>query len=241
MGHWRKDNPECSVFWTWDWERKDWWCSVDGEPAPPSPPEPETPRIVKPSWLSDILASSILNFDIFTWHIGIGEWLEKVADWIIDRINEVIDWATDIWKKANAAWDKAVEVGKSIPTLINQALASVWKAINSIPDTISKAIDALKPWVDGLVKSAISSISNIINWLEDSLYDLRAKWDNFAQNILPDINKLLLIIFPWLGAIEGVIQLVQGWEEFMNDLREFWNDPEKWLLDKITNMLERFI
>lgn len=220
------------------------WVYTDG--AGPSPmcgkvTTPETPQLAKPSELITFLAQPLLNFDIFTWHLGIGEWIEKAIDWVVEKINGIITWVTTIWNKVNAAWDKAVEVGQLIPSLINQAVKGIQNFISSVPTLIQNGVNAIKPWIQSMVESAISTVSNVINWLENTVNSIRAKWDSFAQNILPGLVGAIPIVGDLIKKVQSLIDTVGNIGPFLEELRQFWNDPEKWVLDKICNMLARFI
>lgn len=232
MPYSKREGRWCPGLATWDWEAQDWTCLDIPVPEPPPEPEEPMPEIHKPQWLIDFLASPLLNFDIFTWHIGIGETIESAVDWVLKGVNDVISFVVKIWNKANAAWDKAVEVGTSVLNSIDKVASDLSKFISSVPDLVKRGVDALKPWVEGAISRAISTVSNFISWLENVYNSLVAKVENIIFNVLPNIftkSETSDFVHSETDPLKDEVAKQKG---FLLSMLEFWNNPILWLWDR---------
>lgn len=195
--------------------------------------------ISKPSWLRDWLLK--LNWDILTWHVYVGDAIESGIDWVIDGLNEGIDRAQDAWDKAVQAWDKAVEVGKQ-----------AWKDLQKEADKLSARIDTwwddLSDWWDAWwddirdwVTARLQPIKDWLTSLEKWVAKLDTWWDNFKTNTLPNLIDRVKLADWGKAEVDPIKKDVAQHSSWFSLLKDLMADPEKWLLDRITSMLARFI
>jgi hypothetical protein len=209
--------------------------------TPPAEESEPFPQVHKPDLLVSFLASSLLNFDIFTWHLGIGEWLESVADWILERINDLIVFVVTIYRKVEAAWDKALEVGASLLPLIGEAISPITRWIQGVPDLVTNAIKAFIPTVKNIISALISPFVNLVESAFTLAKEGVAGWNDFQEKYFPNLFTKKETSDLVHSETDPLKAEVATQKSFLETLREFVDDPEKWLLDKICNMLARFI
>lgn len=216
--------------------------------------------ISKPSWLRSWLDT--LNWDILTWHVYVGDAVESGIDWAIDWINWGITQAESAWNKAVAAWDKAVDVFWDLTATINWEVSRLWDSIGDWWDDLGEWWSTKVTWVRGLVDAASDFLKGLIDDVKRGLASLSVAWDNFWTTtwpqLLSDFNSLLVDVgnfftqvLPGLATFLDISRafedfrlewkdLFNFWEGFKDTIVAFFEDPEKWLLDKIETMLARF-
>jgi len=195
-------------------------------------------KVSKPTWLSRVLG--LLNWDIFTWKVYIGDAVENAIDWALQWVNWGIDQANIAYNKAVDAWNKALEVYRDLRALVysevqkainlaatakdwlNDRIDDAWQVINKVDtawdnfrtQTLPKLLDT--QWVIGFFGKKISSITD---WWSPKKQEITDQIDTEVTPIRDELNKH------------------SSWLDLIKDL---FTDPEKWLLDRIESMLARF-
>ena len=195
-------------------------------------------KVSKPTWLSRVLG--LLNWDIFTWKVYIGDAVEHAIDWALQWVNWGIDQANIAYNKAVDAWNKALEVYRDLRALVysevqkainlaatakdwlNDRIDDAWQVINKVDtawdnfrtQTLPKLLDT--QWVIGFFGKKISSITD---WWSPKKQEITDQIDTEVTPIRDELNKH------------------SSWLDLIKDL---FTDPEKWLLDRIESMLARF-
>lgn len=198
-------------------------------------------------WVEEVLLALAVWCLGFGWPLeGLGSWfgdlaygasniagfLSIVADWydqIQSDIAKMLGWEGDI-----ALWQSVV--------LTVFALIAWWL------DWVHNVTGLVENWWE-TVKPA----------LEDKIMDLRARladqqvaWDRFWLITFPTLISWVSLEWWWGGKHQEISDEVDGkfikWFPFYNELAAIWadikqlfDDPEKWLLDKIESMLARFL
>lgn len=216
--------------------------------------------IYKPSWLRSAL--SRLNWDIFTWKVYVGDAIESGIDWAIDWLNWAIYQGEQAWSKAVAAWDKAVEIGQNLLSTIYSEVGKLANRISTWWSDLGEWWTTRQPIIQGWIDVARGWLNDRLNWVQGGLDQLRQKWDNFWTSTWPqllrDFNALVVQVgnfftqtLPRLAEKLDITKafndfrlewkdLFNFWSGFKDSIVAFFEDPEKWLLDKIEKMLARF-
>ena len=194
--------------------------------------------VSKPSWLTRAL--DLLNWDIFTWKVYIGDAVEWAIDWTLVYLNNALDWAKVAYDWGVAAWDKAVEVGKD-----------AWDDLQAEATKLGDKIIAAKDWA----KERIDDANELIDKVDTA-------WDNFKRDTLPKLldtqwvrdffGRGVASISDWWAArrkevgdlidteVTPVREEVNKHTSWLDLIKELFTDPEKWLLDMLERMLARF-
>lgn len=194
--------------------------------------------VSKPSWLSRAL--DLLNWDIFTWKVYIGDAIERAIDWALGWVNWGIDQAKLAYNKAVDAWNKAVDFARILTATIYREAGYLWNRVNQWASDLAE-------WWEGKKTTVLGWIDATKSWAKERIDDARAiinrldiAWDNFRRDTLPrlasklDVRDLIVAAFaPWASLFNML-------ETFKTDIAKFFGDPEKWLLDRIESMLARF-
>jgi hypothetical protein len=181
------------------------------------------------------------------WPIAdLGDWLGDLDD----RIADVMDRAGVLsllrtWiNYAEAAWDWISDSWRNVTSIV----ASWWSGTSSM---VLAWIDQVRDYARVLVDQVRASLGDLrsswdnfwtISWptMLSDLGGLRSSWESFLSSTLPNLAT-------WTGSqalIETTIrtffpfydELVQFW----SGIREFFSDPEAYLVRKLETMLERF-
>lgn len=174
--------------------------------------------VSKPSWLRSWLSK--LNWDIFTWRVYIGDAIEGAIDWLLMVTNNALDFATLAFNKALDAWNKAVELGKELTTIVNKFRSEVFDRINVWWDELGEWWETKKQWVKKLLLASSDFLRGLINNLERGLASLTVAWDNFRKDTLPR-----LLDISWFTA---------WWGRRAASFGDWWNAAR----DHIFNRLE---
>ena len=195
-------------------------------------------KVSKPTWLSRMLG--LLNWDIFTWKVYIGDAVENAIDWALKWVNWGISQAERAYDKAVDAWYKALEVYRELQSLINTYIARAYDYI-----------DATKSYLRELIND-VKAIANKVD----------TAWDNFRHDTLPKLldtqwvrdffGRGISNISEWWAARRGEIdsrldaeidpvrEEVNKHSSWLDLIKDLFTDPEKWLLDRIESMIARF-
>ncbi len=187
----------------------------------------------KPEWLATALG--YLNWDIFTWHVYVGDTAENAIDWVLDGINTLITWAQQV----GAWWEEFRQEVLDIFNLIPQWINEVWDYVLNLVDATRSIIatwweatfEIVKEWVRALVdtvKDAVTVVNNALTWLT-------LQWDNFTTSILPtlasrfDVREIVQTILTPLLSIFNFLESVKG------DLIDFFNDPVEYIWQRFSD------
>ena len=189
--------------------------------------------LTKPSWLRTAL--SYLNWDIFAWHVYVGDAVESAIDWVVEWLNEAITWALEAWNKAQAAWDKAVEVGKALWSDFLREISQVWDIIQTWWSDLGDWWSTKVTWIRDLIDAAQDWLRSLIDDIRSGLDQLGVWWDNFTRDILPSLATRFDITQAISAFMEQWKDLFEGWEAFKNSIVDFFSDPLEWLWDRFTD------
>ena len=208
-------------------------------PAPGPSPGVNFPHLVKPAWLISFLASC--NWQVFTWYINPGDWIEDAIDWVLDGINSLLDIGEDIASKAVEAWQTLLTIWSDIFDAIAQATGSIWNAITDFADKLVNLWNNVTDWVGGLVADISNWVSSELTYFGNLLGRLGEEWDEFWRYTLPGLIDRFSLDNILQAALAPVFEAINRLTDIIDTFRDFFDDPEKWLLEKIESMLARFI
>jgi len=170
--------------------------------------------------------------------------------WAADRIDEILsEW--DIWSLLSAP----ISWAETAYNWVNNATSNIWQTVNSWWTATSPTILG---WIDAAKGYSLS----LYNSLLSNLNTLQSEWDNFKADF-PSLDNILLWFSNWWGniranldlwwsdkllEIQGLItsRLVEfapfweGWQDWRDQVAEFFSDPLQWVYDKLDEWFERF-
>ena len=174
------------------------------------------------SWVNDVAAkvTEILNWStIWSYILSYVPNLTEISDWFYywwDYVTQVVDnWWTSTSTTVLAWIDEAVSGVLTLVDQVNAWLASLQTTVNDIAGRL--------PSIDG-----------VLAW-----------WSNWTGNVL-------LIINTWwsstMGEVQGLIDSAfivresfwAGWQDWRDQVTEFFTDPEDWLYKSLDRIIERF-
>jgi len=217
--------------------------------------------VTKPSWLRRALA--LLNWDIFTWKVYVGDWIEYGIDWTLVYVNNALDWAKVAYDWGVAAWDRAVELARDLTAIIYRETGYLWNKISTWWSDLGDWWAAKVTWVRDLLAAASNTLRDLIDSVKRGVASLSAAWDNF-KGMIPSIDEILSWFRAWrdkviatmvgwgvlagteirdllASKVKDLEPFWKGWQEIKDKVFELFSDPEKWLLDMIERMLARFL
>lgn len=204
-----------------------------------------------------------LNFRIFTWQLNIGVWIETALDWAASWVNDAWSLAENAYNWARAAWDRAGELYTYIHTYIDtrfQQLLNRFESLSSyLGDWWLARSDQVRSWIN----SAVYDLKSYTNSILSSLNKLSDAWESFRVNTLPSLLSFTWFRSWWgLGSstftdwrlsfkgelkeerdaeLQPLQERVRTHDSLFDMIRDLFEDPEKWLLDRLESMLARFI
>ena len=190
--------------------------------------------------LSYIFAGLAWRFSEFNdWLIWAGDKIESILSSgdILSFLSTWLDYATWAWTWVFNAIDNVTDI-----------IDSWWTSIGSI---VQGWIDQAKDYALGLVDQVEDSLANLrsswddfwtLTWpdLVADIGGLRSSWDSFLATTLPGLAT-------WIGVQDLIESTIRTWFPFYDELVQFWSgirdffsDPEDYLVRKLETMLERF-
>lgn len=216
--------------------------------------------LTKPSWLRRAL--DLLNWDIFTWKVYIGDAVENGIDWALEWINWGIDKAAEALNWARDAWDKATGLWNDLVTRINQALEPVRNWIDTWKSRLAE-------WWSGVSTQVLAWIEAAKDWANDRIEDARRlidridiAWENFRRDTLPrlldpawvrsffgagiaSIADWWATKAPWVRdtvetTVAPVRDEVNKHTTWLDLVKDFFSDPQQFIYDLLMKIFERF-
>lgn len=147
---------------------------------------------------------------------------------IADKATQILSWST-IWSYIKSYIPNLEQIRDGFyywPSMVYQEITSWWSVASS---TVQGWIGVVQDWTQGL----ISYLTNRIDSLQVSL-------DNFVTVTLPaipswpDIDSLVKSWFLNFAPFWA------GWQDYRDQVVEFFTDPLQWLYDKMDEWFERF-
>lgn len=175
------------------------------------------------------------------------------SDWLIwaeDAISDILDFG-DIWSYfetwfnwAEWAWDWVVDAWYNVTSIID----SWWLTMSA----------TVQGWID----SARSELLDLYDNLANELISLWESWSSFEVKI-PTLDQIIAWWSGWTGEVLSVVNswwtgalvevaglidnaftvregLWSGWQDWRDQVVEFFTDPEEWLYQAVDRIIERF-
>lgn len=216
--------------------------------------------IYKPSWLRSWL--SRLNWDIFTWHVYLGDAIESGIDWVIDGLNNLLTLAQDAWNRATVLWSDFWAEARRLWSKLDP----VWEWFRGLPGNIWIEVNSWWNNPDNPIRNFISAtVANVgvaINNVSIFLGNLQVTWDNFRTAILPTLlnwswwkgwwGHTFSSFTEWEGwwwnktqdridaEVDPVRKEVNKQASWLELIKDFISDPQKFLYEVFDKIIERF-
>jgi len=167
-------------------------------------------------------------YGVFLWLVeGFYEfylWL----DWAADRIDDILSW-TNI-RSLIRSWLYGIE---NLISWFSSWTYWVWKEIDE--------------WWQGILPLVKEYIDSAVEGLED----FAATWNNFWNNIYPNLVSFTWLTTWWNSKILDVQKLIntaftlresfwEGWQDVREEVVSFFSDPLQWTYNKLDEFFERF-
>lgn len=195
-------------------------------------------RIDKPSWLRS--AFSHLNWDIFTWHIYVGDFLESGVDWVVDRVNDFLGFLEVCWNFIQVIWGRVIEFVGSVATGFNILIQQIWNWLGSVPGRIADAVSAVKSWALGAIDTVKGWVNQGIAWVQQQVNRLSAWWSEFKSSVLPGILEKIPLVGQLVITVQAIQAIIKLWTGVMEEIILFAKDPRKWVVDKAMTIFDIF-
>lgn len=192
--------------------------------------------IRKPRWLER--AFSYMNWEIFTWHIYIGDSLESAVDWVINGINWVIDLAQSAWNWIDTWYSK-----------LSDWWSTKWKVIRDWFKDLSNTIDTwwskIANWWSAKWSDVLKLTDTIKNWatslirdIQSGLNGVKAKLDNFFASTLPNLASINFVedVRKWI--LKEISTPINSWLAVSREVTSFFTDPLKWFMTHFEKIIE---
>ena len=203
--------------------------------------------IYKPSWLRDAL--NLLNWDIFTWHVYVGDAIENGIDWVIEGINWVIYQGEQAWNRAVAAWDKAVEVGINAWNNLQFEASKLWAKIDTWLSDLETWWGGKTTLIQGWINAAQSFLLGLYNNLGLQLNALSVALSNFWTTTWPQllsnfnawvvkVGNFFTVTLPGLAEKLDITKAFNDFRLEWKDLFNFWGSTGKTVTTFFLNPLD---
>lgn len=180
------------------------------------------------------------------WFTDFRDWL----DWAADRIDEIFSWSNiqSMIRSWLSGIEAAIDWFLSWTTWVGQYINDWWVGI--LPYILTYVDNA----VEGLVNlKAIWDNFWTVRWpaLLDDLELLRANWSQFWSVTFPTLVSFAWLTTWWNSRLLDINSLIEswtltlapfwaGWQEIRDQVFEFFNDPLKWLYDRVEDFMDRY-
>lgn len=189
------------------------------------------------SWLFWRLAQDFYDFNelLDSWAIKIGQILSyaniwSYFEWWFDRAEWAWSWVADAFSNV---WD----------------IADSWWS--STQDTVLAWIEEVKSYAESLVDEVNAWLAYLDSWVVEfrnrlpRIDEIDSWWRNWT-------GEVLSVVDTWwtstMGEVQGLIDSAfivrepfwAGWQDFRDQVAEFFSDPEDWLYKALDRIVERF-
>ncbi len=198
---------------------------------------------VWPFWLAAEFFYDLSQvFELLAWDFSdFGGWVLDT----VDRLNEILSWSNI--RSLILGWlpdlEDVVDWWDQWWVWVGQEIDDWWSATRLIVqgwiDTVEDALNDLRLEWDDFWN---------ITWpaWTAQFETLRAGWDNFVNNVLPNLLDLTGLWAWWNDRIADITGLIDaaftlregwwaGWQDVRDDVLEFFTDPLEWLWSRFTD------
>lgn len=203
------------------------------------------------AWPISALAHLFLKmcylFNDLAWGFSdFGSWVRDISS----KIAQVLNW--------NTIWSSILSY---VPNLI-QIRDWFYSWVNNVLGLVDNWWSSVRWTVQGWIDTAVSGFRDLINQLEGSFTVVLEAWDSFKGKI-PTLEEVAAWFGNWTGEVfsaiddwwSGTIGDVQalissalieyepfwaGWQDWRDQVVEFFTDPLQWLYNKLDEWFERF-
>ena len=159
----------------------------------------------------------------FRW---LAEWFEDFRDWLAwaaDELDEILSWS-------------------SIRSMIRSWLYKIEDALDWFLSWTYWVRQEIREWWSSQLPYILDYIDSVVEGWED----FAANWDDFWNNIYPNLISFTWLTTWWNSKILDVQKLIntaftlresfwEGWQEVRDKVTNFFADPLEWLLTQFTD------
>lgn len=215
--------------------------------------------VKKPLWLENLLNS--LSWQVFTWRIEVGDPIERAIDWLLSWLNYALYQSNDAFNTAGEALSKALEINKELQASLADFRQELSDHLSSWFLDLSKWKESFSSEVGSWLEEQKDYLLSIIEDTKQATTSLAIQWDNFKSTTLPQLvdtdkltawgNSLKLDLSSWLNSrlsaereeteaqLDPIRQNVDKHDNWLDAVKEFFDDPEDYLIKTLEKALER--
>ena len=216
--------------------------------------------VIKDPSLHDWLLG--LNFQIFSWTLSIGDWIEYAIDWAIIQVNWVWVWIDWLWAQLELVPDKIAQSWANTAASILHWAAQLSATIYTEVGKVQAGLTALQSWVTSAWAAWSAQLNDWVAALLAPLQAAAAAWEQFKSSTLPGLLSFSWFT-GWWGStgitfdswwqvtrsnladdtelgIAPIREEVQRHSDWLDGIKGLVADPEAWLLARLEDMVVRF-
>ena len=220
------------------------------------------------NWIGDLFYQLYLECDYYGWPLNLlDNWFYTISEFVYELAWEFYYfsfWVSDVQAKISdvlsigeiwsyfSYWFEAAE---DAWYWVENAFWNVWDVVDSwwssTQYTVLAWVDEAKSYAAALVAGLntwLASLQSSVDDLIDSLPTIDAVitwWSNWTGNVTSVINTWWTST---LGEVQGLINSAfiirsdfwAGWQDWRDQVTEFFTDPEDWLYKAADRIIERF-
>lgn len=212
-------------------------------------------EISKPSKLRRRLDR--LNWDIFVWHVYVGDAIEAAIDWVLVKVNAVLDLTYRAYDRALDAWYKAVELSRDLRSLVYREVQEILDNLSTWSGQLNEWWAAKRYWVLGVIDAGIDRLRPLIDQARAAVARVETAWDSFRKDTLPGLFTIERWTAFWGGRVDNISDWLAATRQQMSDIietvvapvrsevnkhsgqldliKEFFTDPFEWLWARFIN------
>ena len=169
----------------------------------------------KPYWLEGAL--SHLNWDIFTWHIYVGDTIESAIDWVIDWFNTLAEWAAMV----GAWWEDFRQEVVDGFNIFREKIALF------LDDPISYLINVFADYILPWAEVHVPFIATLYHWFSTFKAEIELFFEGPVEYLKTKFNDDIL---PWAQEhIPFIATLYHWFTDFRAQLELFFESPVDYL------------
>lgn len=193
--------------------------------------------ISKPSWLRRWLDR--LNWDIFVWHIYVGDAIEGAIDWVLDKVNLALDLASVAYDRALSAWSKAVELAGDLRSLVYREVQDILDELSTWSDQLNEWWATKRSWLHDLIDAAVYELKSYTNSILLVVNKLEAAWDSFRTETLPGLFTIDRWTAFWGGKIDNISDWWAARRQQVSDMIDVAVEPVRSEVNKYIDTLDK--
>lgn len=199
-----------NILGDWFWDAADWFQNIQE-------------FFIDTGWWYEEVIDSFQEFVTF-------DWLDYIIDDIQEKLEEVWEWFSGWWDEVTDVVDEWWrDTRQDVIDWISQA--SDW--LEEQIDDLGHIVNNIDAWIDNFIQDTLPDLLSF-DWFSSWWGNVNVSFDDWWRSAWSDILENIDV------ALDPVQERIAQFDQWFDLLKDFIDDPEKWLLDKLESMLARF-